>query len=138
MGSTGHGHRVARLIYAVPRVIHRVLGDEHALRMPALLEEDIRGGRVVTDDTGRRQVARAWVTLEALRCTSPGRCPPGWTAPCPAPRARPSRSSAPSSPSASSACQDDHLAAAAPHHPALSRNGGGGTCPREESGQAGG
>ncbi|CAO5239641.1 acyl-CoA dehydrogenase family protein [Frankia sp. AgKG'84/4] len=67
LGEPGQGWAIAMQLLGYERGPGDIGWVARLMRMLTLLEEDIRAGRVVTDESGRRQVAHAWVTLEALR-----------------------------------------------------------------------
>ncbi|CAO5161106.1 Acyl-CoA dehydrogenase IpdE1 [Frankia sp. AiPs1] len=67
LGRPGQGWQIAMALLGYERGPGDVGWVARIMRSLTLLEADIRAGRVRTDETGRRAVARAWVTLEALR-----------------------------------------------------------------------
>ncbi|KPM52754.1 acyl-CoA dehydrogenase [Frankia sp. CcI49] len=67
LGAPGQGWAIAMQLLGYERGPGDIGWVARLMRMLTVLEDDIRSGRVVTDETGRRDVARAWVTLEALR-----------------------------------------------------------------------
>ncbi|MBL7491430.1 acyl-CoA dehydrogenase family protein [Frankia sp. AgB1.9] len=67
LGSPGQGWEIAMQLLGYERGPGDIGWVARLIRMLALLENDVRSGAVVVDETGRRAIAKAWVTLEALR-----------------------------------------------------------------------
>jgi alkylation response protein AidB-like acyl-CoA dehydrogenase len=67
LGSPGQGWAIAMQLLGYERGPSDIGWVARLMRMLTLLEDDVRTGAVPADDTDRRAIARAWVTLEALR-----------------------------------------------------------------------
>nr|MDT0663856.1 acyl-CoA dehydrogenase family protein [Micromonospora sp. DSM 115978] len=67
LGSPGQGWAIAMQLLGYERGPGDIGWVARLIRMLTLLEDDVRDGRVTTDEAGRRDVAKAWVAVEALR-----------------------------------------------------------------------
>jgi len=70
LGRPGQGWAIAMRLLGYERGPSDIGWVARLIRMLTLLEEDVRAGVVRTDESGRRAIAQAWVTLEALRLHS--------------------------------------------------------------------
>jgi alkylation response protein AidB-like acyl-CoA dehydrogenase len=67
LGEPGQGWAIAMQLLGYERGPGDMGWVARLMRMLMLLEDDVRAGRVVTDDAGRRAIAQAWVAMEALQ-----------------------------------------------------------------------
>ena len=67
LGEPGQGWSIAMQLLGYERGPSDIGWVARLQRMLTMLEDDVRSGAVVTDEGGRRAMAEAWVTLEALQ-----------------------------------------------------------------------
>lgn len=67
LGEPGQGWEIAMRLLGYERGPGDIGWVARLLRVLTLLENDVRSGEIVTDDAGRRAVAEAWVTMQALQ-----------------------------------------------------------------------